>query len=64
MPQHTPAPGQHVCGHCDGFPTVAITTGTRNPDGTRRTLNVTCPACKGTGTITAPARRTLATAGR
>ncbi|WBO64924.1 hypothetical protein [Streptomyces camelliae] len=47
MPQHglnTP-----VCRDCDGFATVAITTGTRNTDGTRATLTVTCRACKGTG---------------
>ena len=61
MPQHSHAPG-HVCGHCDGFPTVAITTGGRNPDGTRTTINATCPACQGTGT--APARRTLVAVGR
>ncbi|WP_405447711.1 hypothetical protein OG350_15605 [Streptomyces achromogenes] len=37
-----------ICGDCDGFPTVAITTG-NNADGSRATLTVTCPACKGTG---------------
>ncbi|GGS84386.1 hypothetical protein [Streptomyces griseoviridis] len=47
MPQHAPA--ARICRDCDGFPTVAITTGTRNGDGTRATLRVTCPACKGTG---------------
>ncbi|MFJ8144549.1 hypothetical protein ACIQ6R_05680 [Streptomyces sp. NPDC096048] len=52
MPQH--APTARVCRDCDGFPTVAITTGTRHSDGTRATLRVTCPTCKGTGT-TAPA---------
>ncbi|GAA4106228.1 hypothetical protein [Streptomyces hundungensis] len=41
-----------VCRHCDGFPAVTITTGTRNPDGTRTTIPVTCPACKGTGHTT------------
>jgi DnaJ-class molecular chaperone len=61
MPQNTPAPAR-ICGHCDGFPVVAITTCTRHRDGTRATINATCPACKGTGTV--PARRTLATAGR
>jgi hypothetical protein len=61
MPQHTHASG-HVCGHCDGFATVTITTGGRNPDGTRRTIRANCPACQGTGT--APARRAFATAGR
>jgi hypothetical protein len=61
MPQHTHAPG-HICGHCDGFPVVAITTGTRRPDGTRATLNAVCPACNGTGH--APARRTLVMVGR
>ncbi|MGC9376402.1 hypothetical protein [Streptomyces sp. MH13] len=52
MPQH--APTARVCRDCDGFPTVAITTGTRHSDGTRDTLRITCPTCKGTGT-TAPA---------
>ncbi|GHI07249.1 hypothetical protein AQI88_21290 [Streptomyces cellostaticus] len=48
MPQH--AQNAPVCRDCDGFSTVAITTGTRHRDGTRATLRVTCPACKGTGT--------------
>ncbi|CAG7626205.1 hypothetical protein [Actinacidiphila bryophytorum] len=61
MPQHNRAPG-HVCGHCDGFPVVHIATGNRRLDGTLRTISVTCPACKGTGTT--PARRTLAAVGR
>ncbi|MGW2931209.1 hypothetical protein ACWDA7_04945 [Streptomyces sp. NPDC001156] len=60
MPQH--ARNTPVCRDCDGFVTVAITTGTRHRDGTRATLHVTCPACNGTGHITpAPA---LARAGR
>ncbi|MFI0814074.1 hypothetical protein ACH4TX_27905 [Streptomyces sp. NPDC021098] len=46
--QHTHAPTRR-CKTCDGFPTVAITTGTRNRDGSRATIHVTCPACKGTG---------------
>ncbi|WP_449350904.1 hypothetical protein [Streptomyces shaanxiensis] len=54
MPQH--APNTPVCRDCDGFPAVAITTGTRNPDGTRTTLTVTCPTCQGSG------RRTRLTA--
>ncbi|MFF7678267.1 hypothetical protein [Actinacidiphila glaucinigra] len=45
-----PRPGARVCGHCDGFPVVAITTGTRLPDGSRATLRVSCPACSGSGT--------------
>ncbi|MGQ4414805.1 hypothetical protein ACN6LA_005212 [Streptomyces sp. SAS_269] len=52
MPQH--ARGTRVCRDCDGHATTHITTGTCNPDGTRRTLTVVCPACKGTG-HTAPA---------
>ncbi|MFF8573142.1 hypothetical protein ACF06L_18210 [Streptomyces sp. NPDC015408] len=47
MPQH--AQNTRVCRDCDGFPVVAITTGTRHQDGTRVTLRVTCPACQGTG---------------
>ncbi|MGW2422109.1 hypothetical protein ACWC0C_23130 [Streptomyces sp. NPDC001709] len=46
MPQHTRAP---ICRDCDGFATAAITTGTRNTNGTRTTLPVDCRACKGTG---------------
>ncbi|QGV80834.1 hypothetical protein [Streptomyces ficellus] len=59
MPQH---PTPRVCSHCDGFPVVHITTGTTTPDGQRRTLPATCPACKGTGNRTAPAA--LARAGK
>ncbi|MBP0460829.1 hypothetical protein [Streptomyces montanisoli] len=47
MPDRTPA--LPICRHCDGFPTVHITTDTRHPDGTRATLRAVCPACKGTG---------------
>jgi hypothetical protein len=53
MPQL--APNTSVCRDCDGFATAAITTGTRHRDGTRATLHVDCPTCKGTGhTTTAP----------
>ncbi|WP_316771577.1 hypothetical protein [Streptomyces sasae] len=48
MPRNTP--NLHVCRDCDGFARAAITTGTRNPDGTRATLRVDCLACRGTGT--------------
>ncbi|GHJ00626.1 hypothetical protein TPA0906_24910 [Streptomyces olivaceus] len=47
MPQH--APTARICRDCDGFPAVAITTGTRHLDGTRTTFRITCPTCKGTG---------------
>jgi DnaJ-class molecular chaperone len=50
MPQH--ARTKRVCRDCDGFPVVAITTGTRHHDGTRATLRVTCPTCQGTGHAT------------
>ncbi|MFC9464077.1 hypothetical protein [Streptomyces coelicoflavus] len=53
MPQH--ASTARICRDCDGFPAVAITTGTRHADGTRATLRVTCPTCKGTGTTTSAA---------
>jgi len=47
MPQPTtPRP---ICKDCDGFPTVAITTGTLHADGTRVTLRVECRKCRGTG---------------
>ncbi|WP_405799159.1 hypothetical protein [Streptomyces longwoodensis] len=51
MPQHAPSP--RVCRDCDGFATAAITTGTRYRDGSRATLTIACPACKGTGIIRA-----------
>ncbi|MET7764908.1 hypothetical protein ABZS71_23895 [Streptomyces sp. NPDC005393] len=50
MPQH--ASNTRVCRDCDGFATVAITTGTRHRDGSRATVRVTCQACKGTGHTT------------
>ncbi|WP_405713603.1 MULTISPECIES: hypothetical protein [unclassified Streptomyces] len=53
MPEHTL--NLPVCAHCDGFPTVAITTGQTNADGHRETVTATCRPCNGTG-HTAPAR--------
>jgi DnaJ-class molecular chaperone len=47
MPQYTPRP--RLCRACDGFAIAAITTGTRHPDGSRVTVPVICPSCKGTG---------------
>ncbi|MET9408139.1 hypothetical protein ABZX90_20605 [Streptomyces sp. NPDC002935] len=60
MPQHHP--NTPVCRDCDGFPVVAITTGGRNRDGSRTTLRIACPACKGTGRTVR--RAALALAGR
>lgn len=48
MPQHSPAPAR-ICHYCDGFPAVAITTGTRLSDGSRAIIRITCPACSGSG---------------
>lgn len=47
MPQH--AQTTPVCRDCDGFPVVAIDTGSRDVYGSRVTLRVDCPACRGTG---------------
>ncbi|MGW6527424.1 hypothetical protein [Streptomyces venezuelae] len=60
MPQH--ALNRLICRNCDGFPVVAITTGTRHRDGSRVTVVATCRSCNGTGHA-APAA-TLARAGR
>ena len=51
-------PAPRLCPTCDGFPVVAVTTGTRRPDGTLPTLPMTCPDCHGTGARSAvrPAR--------
>ena len=45
----------HICSNCDGFATVAITTGSRDPHGHLPTLTIACWACNGQGTV--PARR-------
>ncbi|MFC4495476.1 hypothetical protein ACFPA8_15195 [Streptomyces ovatisporus] len=57
MTQPTPARVRR-CPDCDGFPVVAIDTGTLHSDGTRATLRVTCSACDGTGTVALHARQT------
>jgi hypothetical protein len=56
MAQHSPA-RTRICPDCDGFPVVAIDTGSLLSDGTRATLNVVCRRCRGTGmaTVSAPA---------
>ncbi|MGW7515087.1 hypothetical protein ACWGJ2_05785 [Streptomyces sp. NPDC054796] len=48
MTQPTPARVRN-CRDCDGFSRVAITTGTRNRDGSRRTTTATCAGCGGSG---------------
>ncbi|GGX93013.1 hypothetical protein [Streptomyces anandii] len=58
MPRNTLT--SRVCRDCDGFASVAITTGTRHRDGTRATLRVTCPTCKGTGHTLSAAQLTRA----
>ncbi|MGW2403510.1 hypothetical protein ACWCXK_03110 [Streptomyces sp. NPDC001739] len=56
MPENTARTRR--CRDCDDFPTVAITTGRRNLDGSRHTVIITCRACHGTGTThTRAARR-------
>lgn len=48
MPDRQSRPAR-ICPGCDGFPVVAITTGVRNRDGSRRTIPAHCPACNGHG---------------
>ncbi|MDQ0831554.1 DnaJ-class molecular chaperone [Streptomyces achromogenes] len=48
MPQH--ARFTRVCRDCAGFASALVTTGARHLDGTRATVRVDCPTCKGTGT--------------
>ncbi|MFJ4947617.1 hypothetical protein [Streptomyces sp. NPDC088760] len=55
MDHHTP-PRARLCSACDGFPSVAVTLGGRDHRGHLRTITAHCPACHGTGTVTA--RRT------
>ncbi|MCX5194374.1 hypothetical protein OOK31_10770 [Streptomyces sp. NBC_00249] len=47
MPQSASTPP--VCRDCDGFATATITTGSRTSDGTRTTVRVNCPTCRGLG---------------
>ncbi len=49
MAHTTAARRMRHCRDCDGFPIVAIDTGTLNNDGTRRTLPVACRTCNGSG---------------
>ncbi|WP_371653488.1 MULTISPECIES: hypothetical protein [unclassified Streptomyces] len=42
-------PAARICPDCDGFATVAVTTGGRNRHGHLRTITVSCRACHGTG---------------
>ncbi|MFF0745729.1 hypothetical protein ACFYVL_35600 [Streptomyces sp. NPDC004111] len=49
---HRPGPVTRVCPDCDGFPVVAITTGTRHRDGSRHVVPAICRTCHGTGTRT------------
>ncbi|MFG2835073.1 hypothetical protein ACGFYE_08795 [Streptomyces zaomyceticus] len=56
MPQ-TSTP--RVCRDCDGFATATITTGLPTADGTRDTIPVHCPTCRGLGR-TVPAALTRA----
>ncbi|MFI6962188.1 hypothetical protein [Streptomyces sp. NPDC050255] len=48
MAQHSPAPPR-LCPDCNGFPVVAIDTGTLLDNGTRAILLVACHLCRGTG---------------
>ncbi|REK91010.1 hypothetical protein DY245_07055 [Streptomyces inhibens] len=49
MPENTTRTRR--CPDCDGFPTVAITTGHTTGNGTRHTITAICRACHGTGTV-------------
>ncbi|MEU4094880.1 hypothetical protein [Streptomyces sp. NPDC026673] len=52
---HSAPPAARICPACDGFASAAITTGTRLNDGSRATLRVACPGCRGTGHVPTPA---------
>ncbi|MFE6091192.1 hypothetical protein ACFQ7M_04285 [Streptomyces massasporeus] len=55
MTHPTTTPTARICPNCDGFATVAITTGNRDRHGHLPTLAIDCRACHGQGTV--PARR-------
>ncbi|WP_037669345.1 hypothetical protein [Streptomyces griseus] len=46
---HRTTPAPRICGNCDGFASVAITLGGRDPRGHLRTITANCPACNGLG---------------
>ncbi|MFF3931572.1 hypothetical protein [Streptomyces hirsutus] len=52
MAQHTP-PAPRICPACDGFASAAVTLGGRDARGHLRTITVDCPACHGTGVVSA-----------
>lgn len=60
MPENTARTRR--CRDCDGFPTVAITTGRTTANGTRHTTTVTCRTCDGTGLV--PLRPLVISLGR
>ncbi|QFZ76581.1 hypothetical protein GFH48_27890 [Streptomyces fagopyri] len=60
---HRTRPPSRICPNCDGFASAAITLGGRDRNGHLRTITAQCPACHGTGTLTAR-RSVLSPAGR
>ncbi|MEU0447360.1 hypothetical protein [Streptomyces tendae] len=49
-------PRPRICPACDGFASVAITTGGRNARGHLRTITAHCPTCHGSGITTRHSR--------
>ncbi|WP_328399460.1 hypothetical protein OHS70_21500 [Streptomyces sp. NBC_00390] len=50
MPQHSHALAR-LCPACDGFASVAVTSGGRDHNGHRRTVTTHCRTCRGSGTV-------------
>ncbi|MFF5535274.1 hypothetical protein ACFY71_22780 [Streptomyces cinerochromogenes] len=50
---HRTPPRARICPSCYGFASVAVTLGGRDHRGHLRTVTAHCPACQGTGTVTA-----------
>ncbi|WP_240969051.1 hypothetical protein [Streptomyces sp. HNM0575] len=63
MTHRANAPGR-LCRCCYGFPVVAVTTGARHSDGSRVTLRVACPSCRGTGKTSLRRSTPVVTGGR
>ncbi|MFD8352840.1 hypothetical protein ACFV1X_28405 [Streptomyces coelicoflavus] len=49
------AASPRICPNCDGFATVAVSSGDRDASGRLPTLAVDCSACHGAGTLPASA---------
>ncbi|MER7173404.1 hypothetical protein [Streptomyces mesophilus] len=51
-------PHAQVCRYCNGFASVAVSSGGRDQRGHLRTITIDCPTCLGFGTLPVQPRPT------